>query len=989
MKPYYSFNRNIIRFLLKGYRIIRFMVFVGVLLFGVVTNAADVTSLRCEYLINPLGIDVKSPRLSWNILSSKRGDMQTAYQIIVSSTRESLSKNNGDVWDSGKVDSDESIHVEYDGIPLKSLTRYFWKVKVWDIEGTLSKWSEPAFWSMGLLDKKDWKDAQWIAYKDEKQWEKEWKQHKENELKDSTYKKLSFDKWWPWFTGKDSTIFSLYENADPKYDPSPLFRKQFGVEKEIKNAGLSVCGLGYYEVFLNGEKIGDHVLDPAWTNFEQRAIYVTYDVTKQLKQDENAIGIMLGRGQFNPLCNDIWGLYKSAWSAQPKAIALLYIEYTDGTTKSIITDDSWKTTGGPIVYDDTRHGELYDARLEQKGWTSANFNDDNWRSVSVVENETQLKSQMMPPIKCFTPYIPVKEFNKGEGITVYDIGQNIAGWARVTIEGPIGAKVLVEYCETPSDKEILPDLPPSRFQYEKKDKHYASFYDKNINVRQQNGYILKGEGEETFECHFSYKGFQYIRITIDKGVKVKSVEGIPVHSAVEEGGDFSCSNPIINQIQKNAVNSLLSNFHSIETDCPHREKQGWTADNYMSAKAAMYNFDMASFYSKWLIDLAGTQSETGGLCTVAPSTNYDMGTSTAWPIAIVLLPLDIYEFYADRKTCEDHYDAMNAFAKSSLNRQVEGKPEIINDVLGDWIAPLMTLCDTARNNTMVPPEGLTLYGTASHFLTVKKIFEINKLLDRDKDAEKMNEWANRISENFNKEFFDSNSMIYHGDKPTPYRQSPNVVALEYGLVPKESQKAVLNNLLNDIKAKGNRLSTGFLGTWALMKYLPEIDPELSYILASHENYPGWGYMVKQGANSMWESWDGYDSHNHVPFCLISEYFYKYLAGIQTDSTQPGFKNVIINPSIVGDLRYVNAYHNSMYGRIESNWEQENGKLTMEVVIPANTTATVYIPSKTKDEIMESGVDINKVMGIEYLQYEKGKAVYKIGSGKYIFRSVIN
>ncbi len=948
--------------------------------------AAGVEHLRCEYLTSPLGVDASSPRLSWVMTSAQRGDHQRAYRILVASSETLLVKGKGDMWDSGETASGQSIHVAYQGKPLQSGTKYFWKVLVWDMDGKPSGWSRPASWSMGLLAASDWKGAQWIAYKDEQQWQNEWKAHKETELSEAarTYTSAS----WPWLTGKDSTIFALYEMARPKYDPSPLFRKEFATDKKIRAANLYICGLGYYEAFINGKRVGDHVLDPAWTNYEQRSMYATYDVTNLLRQGDNAIGVMLGRGQYNPLCNDIWGLSKSAWVDQPKLIALLRIQYADGSVADVVTDKTWKTSGGPLVYDDTRHGELYDARLEQEGWASGAFDDSGWMPASVVGWKARLVSQIIPPVRRFEAVEPVKTYQKGTGITVYDIGHNIAGWARVTVRGSSGKRILVEYCETPSDKELVSGLTPWRLNYNIPDKHYASFYDKAVNVRQQNGYILGGKGKEIFECHFSYKGFQFIRVTADEGVTVERVEGIPVHTDVGKAGDFKCSNQVVNRLQENSVISLLNNYHSIATDCPHREKQGWTADNYISAQAAMYNFDMAAFLSKWTIDLAGTQGQTGSLCTVAPSTGYDLNTSTAWPAAIVHVPWDIYRFYADTRPMEENYGVMRRFANSSLLRQVEGKPEIINEVLGDWLAPLspMKIIDTIRNNTMAPPEGHLLYGTASHYLVVKRLSEISKLLNRDKEAGELQQWAARIAECFNKEFFDARTGVYHGDKPTEYRQAANIVPLEYGLVEKKSERAVRERLLKDIRDKGDRLSTGFLGTPALMEYLSVVEPELAYKIATQPDYPGWGYMIAQGANAMWESWDGYDSRNHTPFCLISGYFYKYLAGIQPDITVPGFKHTVINPSIVGDLEYVDAYHDCMYGRIKSSWKREKQRLTMDISIPANTTATVYVPATSATDVTESGKPVNQAKGVEYIGMENGKAKFRVVSGNYRFVS---
>jgi alpha-L-rhamnosidase len=966
----------------------KYSVILLLLVFNLSAHAAKVENLRCEYLKNPLGNDVSAPRLSWGITSDKRGDFQQSYQLIVSSSPENLAKDQGDVWNTGKIDSDQSIQVEYHGKPLLSGTTYYWKVRIWDMNGVASDWSKPAFWSMGLLTKSDWGNAQWIAFKNEEQWKKEWKNHKSSEL--DNLKPMHWpNNSWPWLTGKDSTIFTLYDMPNPKYDPSPLFRKEFSVNKKVRSAKLYICGLGYYEAFLNGRKVGDHVLDPAWTNYDQRSLYVTYDVTKQLNQGENAIGVMLGRGQYNPLCNDIWGLSKSSWIDEPKLIAKLLIEYTDGTQSTVITDNSWKTSGGPIVFDDTRQGELYDARLEQKGWNSTGFNESTWKNASVVTWNARLESQMMSPIRCFSPLLPVKTYNKGKGKTVYDIGKNIAGWARVTVHGKPGARVLVEYCETPSDSELVHNLTLSRFKFNIKDKDYASFYDKGVNVRQQNGYILNGKGEETFECHFSYKGFQFIRIIAEDGVTVDKIAGIPVHTDVEIVGNFTCSNPMINQIQQNSVNSLLNNYHSIATDCPHREKQGWTADNYLSAEAAMYNFNMATFSSKWITDLAGTQSVVGGLGSVAPSTNYDINASTVWPAAIVFIPWNLYGFYNDTRVMEKNYQVMTRFAKSSLLRQVKGKPEIINDVLADWLAPIVPLTDTARNNTMPPPEGMTLYGTASQYLIVKRLSDISKILGMPAEAQAMNDWGKRIAINFNQEFFNGETNTYHGDKPTTYRQSANIVPLEYGLVEQDKKAQVLDNLIQDIHSKNDHLNTGFLGISALMNFLPETNPDLAYRIVTQKSYPSWGYMVEQGATSMWEGWDGYDSRNHTPFCLVSAYFYKYLAGIQIDTSAPGFSHFIINPSIVGDLTFVDAWHDSMYGRIKCNWKRDNGKLTMEVSIPVNTTATIYVPAKSAFGITESGKPAGKATGVEFSGIENGKAIFKVKSGNYSFQSDIN
>lgn len=958
------------------------IILLGLLLAGNIgLRAAGTEGLRCEYLDNPLGIDVTSPRLSWKVVSGKRGDCQTAYRILVASSAELLKKDRGDLWDSGRVPSDRSIQVEYAGKPLESRMRCYWKVQVWDAAGKAGPWSEPAMWSMGLLTERDWGGARWIAYRDDAQWREQWQAHKDRE---NSHREPT----WPWFVGTGRTIWELYDMASPHYDPSPLFRKEFALGKKVKAATLYVTGVGYYEAFLNGKKIGDHVLDPAWTNFHKRTFYVTYDVTADVRRGDNALGIMVGRGQYNPLCNDIWRLGSSLWVGQPKAIALLSVEYADGTTADIVTDGSWTTAGGPILYDDTRHGELYNAREEKAGWNRPGFVADGWRPAAVVDGSGPLYAQMMPPVRCFAPIAPVKTFDKGNGRTAYDIGRNIAGWARVRVSGPAGARVLVEYCELPSDPELVPDIHPSKMKFKIGDPDYASFYDKSINIRQQNGYILKGGGPETFECRFSYKGFQYIRVTADEGVTVERVEGVPVHTDVADAGSFVCSNETVNRLQQMSRATLLNNIHSIPTDCPHREKQGWTADTYMTDQTAIYNFDMAAFYAKWATDLAGTADRNGGLCTVAPSTGYDQSISTVWPAAIVFVPWDLLCYYGDRRVVERHYETMKRFAESSLLRQADGKPEIIREVLGDWVSPHMTLSDTLQSYEMAPPEGLTLYGTASHYRVVKYLAGIARYLDRPQEAERMDAWAARIAESFNREFFDPATKTYHGDKPTPYRQAANVVPLEYGIVPQSDRDAVQRNLISDLQKYDGRIGTGFVGTMALMDLLPQVDPELAYRLATQPAYPGWGFMVANGANTMWETWDGSASRNHPPFCLISGYFYKYLAGIRCVSEYPGFKRFVIDPSVVGDLTFVEAWHDSMYGRIESGWKRDGERLTLDVTVPVNTSAVVHVPAASAEGITESGRPAAEAPGVRFLRMENGKALYEVVSGTYRFQSSI-
>jgi alpha-L-rhamnosidase len=942
-----------------------------------------VDTLRCEGLANPLGVDVAQPRLSWKIESHRRGESQTAYEVVVASTPENLAKDKGDFWDSGKVASAESIQVEYGGQPLISAMPYYWKVRIWNLHGSASRWSEPATFTAGLYTRADWHSAQWIAFRPETQWRTQWEQSVAAETKGV---KQSF----PWLTGQGLTIWEHYAAALPPYDASPLFRKEFKLDRPVRRAALYICGLGYCEVFLNGKRIGDHVLDPAWTCYQKRAFYVTHNVTAQLKPGVNALGAMLGRGQFSPLCNDIWGLRRAKWVDQPRLIARLNVVYADGTSQNIVTDSSWRTSGGPIIYDDTRHGEIYDARREQPGWTAAGFDGNQWQAVSEVSAQNPLQAQLIPPIREFPALEPVRCIERSKHEKLFDAGRNLAGWARVTVHGAPGAKVLVDYAEVPFDLELRGHYPCGKPAPELAHPE-DTFRDLATHVRQQNGYMLKGGGAETFTCHFSYKGFQFIRVVADDGVSIDHVQAVPVHSDVAAIGDFECSNPLLNQIQRAAQLTFLNNFHSLQTDCPHREKQGWMADLYLTAEAAMYNFDMAAFYSKCVNDVADTQNPTGGIGLVAPSGDYNRGASTLWPAALVYLPANLLTFYGDRRTVEQHYAAMKRFALSSLLRQVPGKPEVITDVLGDWASPLDHPSASGETSVMSPPEGRTLYGTAAHFRVVKTLAKLGRQLGKDEEASEFDAWARRIAEAFNREFFDAGQSQYHGEIDTDYRQAANAVPLDYGLVPASGYATVLDHLVENVHiTRRDRLNTGFVGTPALLNVLAEARPDLAYALAAQTNYPSWGWMMKTGGTTIYEQFGGDNSHDHPMFGCVSAYFYQHLAGIQPDPAAPGFGHFFIRPGVVGDLTWVRSHFDSPHGRIVSNWKLTGRRLTMNVTIPANTTATIYVPAwpgkpdESVEEITESGKPVASVKSIKSLNTENGSAVFAVESGSYEF-----
>ena len=964
-------------------RMKRFAIVVaGLRLAMAVAAGPAVSGLRCENLPAPLGIDMPRPRLAWRIDSEKRGETQTAYRVLVASTPEALAKDQGDVWDSGKVASGRSIQIEYGGKGLEAATPYHWKVRVWDKQGEAGPWSTTASFATGLFAKDDWQAAQWIAFRPEEEWRRQWAQA-------VTAETQSGGKTFPWITGLGRTIWEHFEAARPEYDPSPLFRKEFKLDRPVRRATLFICGLGYYEAFLNGQRVGDQVLDPAWTSYHKRAFYVAHDVTSLIKSGTNALGAMLGRGQFSPLCNDSWGLRRAEWVDQPRLIARLAVTFADGTAQDIITDPSWRTTGGPVIYDDTRHGEIYDARRELPGWSSAGFDAGGWRTAAVVQAQNPLQAQLIPPIREFPALAPVRCRERSKKERVYDIGRNLAGWARVTVQGPAGAKVLVDYAEVPYDPELRGVIPGGRANPAMAHPE-DTFREMTADVRQQNGYILKGGGPETFSCHFSYKGFQFIRVVADDGVAIGRVEAVPVHSDVAAVGEFECSNPLLNQIQKAAQRTFLNNFHSIQTDCPHREKQGWTADLYLTAEAAMFNFDMAGFYAKCVTDLADTQTPAGGLSTVAPS-GPGGGESTLWPAALVYVPANLLTFYDDRRTVAQHYEAMKRFARSSLMRQVPGKPEIITDVLGDWASPLDQPAPNGDTYVCAPPEGRTLYGTAAHYRVVNTLARLARQLGKTEEAREFDDWDRRIATAFNQEFLDAGKNQYHGETPTGYRQAVNAVPLDYGLVPASARGTVLDQLVENVQVtRGDRLNTGFIGTPALLEVLAKERPEVAYALVTNTVYPSWGSMMQTGATTMWEGFGGDNSHDHPMYGCISSYFFKYLAGIQPDPVAPGFSHFSIKPAIVGDLTWVRAHFDSPHGRIACAWERTDGKLVLNITVPANTTATVYVPALASAQatgiegVTEGGKAIADTPGVKFLRMEAGAVVLAVESGSYQF-----
>jgi len=889
-----------------------------------------VNNLRCEYLENPLGIDATLPRLSWTLKSTKRGQIQTAYQIIVASSKENLEKGLGDLWDTGKVESDQSIQVVYNGKQLDSHMRCYWKVCAWDRDGVMTTFSEPAFWTMGLLNASDWK-ATWI--------------------------------------GLDSS-----NDIDTKSEfsrlPARMLRREFRVDKKIERATAYVCGLGLFELYLNGQKIGNHVLEPGLTEYNKHVFYVTFDVADKLIQGTNAVGVILGNGRY--FAPRITVPTRTNTFGYPKLIMQMHIDYEDGTSLDVVSDDNWKlNTNGPIRANNEYDGEEYDARMEIDGWNLAGFDESRWEKAQQVKGPGGvLVSQMIEPIRVTETIKPVAITNPKPGIYVYDMGQNMVGWCRLTVTGPRGTKVSLRHAETIRDDGML-------------------YMDNLRSAKVTDLYILKGDGVEIYEPRFIYHGFRFVEVSGFPGEPALSaIQGQVVHDDLKHAGNFSCSNPLINQIHRNILWGVRGNYRSIPTDCPQRdERQGWLGDRSAESKGESYIFDIAKLYSKWMTDIQDAQRENGSIPDVAPSYWPIYSDNVTWPSSYIIIPGMLYEQYADTRILGKHY--------SSMKKWIDFMSGFLEDYImpcdqyGDWCVPpeSQELIHTKDPKRITAKEVL---GTTYFYHDLCLMARYATILGKLKDAKQFNEFAENMKVAFNRKFFNSETNIYSNGS-----QTSSVLPLAFGIVPEENRQNVFDDLVEKILVEGKgHIGTGLIGGQWLNRVLSDNGrPDVAYTIASKKTYPSWGYMIEKGATTIWELWNGdtanpaMNSHNHV--MLVGDldiWFFEHLAGIKTDPERPGFKHIIFRPRPVSDLDFARASYNSMHGNIMSEWDIEGDTLTLSVTIPANTTGTVYVPAHDANDVAESGKPAAQSEQVKFIRMEDGAAVYEIGSGNYTFVS---
>ncbi len=878
--------------------------------------------LFVDYLPNPLGIDNPAPRFTWIVTPGIPDGKQSAYHILVASDKATIGRDEGDIWDSGKVISRQSAQVEYEGEPLRSGQKYFWKVRIWDQQATVSAFSEANHWEMGLTETGDWK-GEWISAPTVFDWE----------LLDQRRKQLA-------------------KNAPPEKDElSPIFRKEFNIKNDIKSARAYVSGLGYYEFYLNGEKVGKNILDPAFTDYEKSVLYQAYDVTSMLKKDANSAGIMLGNGWYDMSARGVWGFDKAPWRADPAFLLEMRIEYQDGSRETLVSDTSWRCFPGPITFNCIRQGEFYDARMEEEGWMESGYDESKWQEVRVVRGPRGLmRSQVMPPIRVGKSFSPVS-INRISGNTwVCDFGQNMAGFAEITVKNAgSGIPIRLKYGEL-----LYPDgtVDQSNIDGLVADEPF-----------QTDEYITAGRDVEVWHPRFVYHGFRYLEITGFPGILTEeNIKAMAVHTSFDKKGSFESSSRMLNQTQVNTEWSFLNNYHGYPTDCPQREKNGWTGDAQLASEMALFNYRVENAYDKWVQDIVDAQKDKGIIPSIVPTGGwgYHWGNGPAWDYTLVVLPWHMYIYSGDRQVLERYYPAMKKYMDFLATTTEDN---VVRWGLGDWVP--------AR--TVTPPELIT---TAYYYEMAGLLDKIAGILGKKEDQQHFDRLKTDIREAFRNHFMDEELNIGNGS------QTSMGCALYFGLIDSDNTGKVTDQLIESIRDSNLNLDFGVLGS----KFVPNVlamtgNQETAWEMIHTTEYPGWGNWVMRGATTLWESWDGDDSRNHVFFGDISAWFYKYLAGIRPDESHPGFSHFFIEPFFPGDLEWVNASTDSWYGTIKNNWERNDNRITMDLIVPFNTTCTVNLKEVSDLEITPEGTDRAIDPGNRITRMNEDISI-QLGSGNY-------
>ena len=878
-----------------------------------------VQNLLTENLTNPVGIDAAQPGFSWELVSDKKNTIQTACEIRVSSSP----KGKGDVWNSGKMETDQSVHFVYGGPSLVSGEKYYWQVRVTDNSGRTSPWSAPSFFQMGLLVKSDWL-AKWIA------------------------------------PGYPEPLTR---------QPSPLFRKEFSCQQNIRSATLYITAHGLYEARLNGNRIGNAYLAPGWTSYNKRLPYQTYDVTELIKKGKNAISVMLGSGWYRG--HLAWADNKNIYGKDISLLFQLVITYTDGQTANIVSDKSWKSSTGEIISSEIYDGENIDARKIKKGWEFAGYPDAGWDSVKIGNfSMANLYASENEPITKHETFAPVRIFTTPKGEKVIDFGQNLVGWVVVRVKGAAGSQLTISHAEV-LDKQ-------------------GNFYVENLRLaRAQDTYILGGEGEEVFEPHFTFHGFRYIKVEGYPGeLNPGDFTAVALYSDMKRTGSFSSSNSLINQLQHNITWGQRGNFLDVPTDCPQRdERLGWTGDAQVFSRTAAFNMGVNNFFSKWLKDVAADQERSGSVPFVVPNVlDSNSVGSTGWADAATIIPWNLYLAYGDKKTLEQQYPSMRAWVNFM---QQKSRDDLWNTGFhfGDWL--FYRPDDDNDGRSAVTDKYLIAQCFYAH--STQLLLNAATELGKTEDIAIYTGLLEKIKQAFLKEYLTPNGRLVSGT------QTAYTLALNFDMLPESLRKQAAQRLADNIRDYDYHLTTGFLGAPYLCHVLSRFGyTDIAFRLLLQDSYPSWLYPVHMGATTIWERWDGIkpdssfetpgmNSYNHYSYGAIGDWMYRVVAGIDTYADGPGYKHIRLMPHTGGGFTMISASLQTYYGKIVSQWKTENGETIFDLEIPANTRADIFIPASGPEAIRYLDGKLAEARELVIAGTGDGYVHIQTGSGNYSFR----
>ncbi|MBL7965481.1 MAG: family 78 glycoside hydrolase catalytic domain [Prolixibacteraceae bacterium] len=831
---------------------------------------AQPVNLQCEHLANPIGIDNHNPRLQWQMNDSREGALQTAYQLLVGTDSVEVASGKGNCWNTDRIQGPEML-ITYAGKTLQPFTRYYWSVTLWDKDHQKMAASRIASFETGMMHISNWK-GEWIS-----------------------------------------------DSKDINLKAAPYFRKQFQPSGKVKSARIYMAAAGLYELSINGQRVGNHRLDPMYTRFDRRTLYVTYDVTSLVNAKDVVLGVLLGNGWYNHQSTAVWYFHEAPWRDRPKFCLDLRITYQDGREEIVKSGTDWKTSLSPIIFNSIYTAEHHDARLNQPGWDKPGFDASKWKNTIPVNAPSQnIVTQQLHPIRFVEEISPVKVTKLSDQKWVYNLGRNIAGISRISVKGEKGTEIRLKHGE-----RLKTDGSVDQSNI---DVHYRPTDDKD--PFQTDIYILNGDGVETFWPHFNYKGFQYVEVTSNKPIEIQGLTGIFMHSDVPPVGNLSSSNEVLNKIWKATNVSYLSNLYGYPTDCPQREKNGWTGDAHIASETGLYNFDGITVYEKWLADHRDEQQPNGVLPAIIPTSGwgYTWANGPDWTSTIAIIPWNVYLFEGDSKLLADNYDALKRY----VDHITDISPNGITDWgLGDWV-PVKSKA----------PKELT--SSIYYFVDATILSKAAKLFGKETDYQQYSVLAKKIADAINAKYLNRETGIYGQGLQTELS-----APLFWGIVPENLKSKVAENLANRVIADGKHLDVGLLGTKTILNALSENGyADLAYEVAAQQDFPSWGWWIVNGATSLYENWpiDAKSdiSLNHIMFGEIGAWYYKALGGLKPNQEKPGFRNVLLEPNFVKGLNSFQISHKGPYGEIQSGWKRDGKKVVYSVVIPANSSATVNL-----------------------------------------------